>query len=295
MSAIKIRLAGYQPPSSILSQALRKLADGIARRAGGRVDIPLTENVTAAGQRADALLTMTEGDELDICYFSSSYLAARIPSLALFDRPFEFAERRAAYAELDGTNGRAIREAVAGSTGFHVLGFWDNGFRHISNARRPIRSPADCAGLRIRTVNNATHQAFFRRLGFEPVFIDIKDMVSAIAAGTVDAQENPLTNIVNFALQRYHRFVSLTGHIFGVALLLANRERFNGWPPEIKAAVQAAATDATAAQRLAAAAEDDACHRRLAAEGVEIIPASGLDRAAFLRTAGWDHAEAKIR
>jgi TRAP-type C4-dicarboxylate transport system substrate-binding protein len=238
---------------------------------------------------------MTEGDELDICYFSSSYLAARIPSLALFDRPFEFAERRAAYAELDGTNGRAIREAVAGSTGFHVLGFWDNGFRHISNARRPIRSPADCAGLRIRTVNNATHQAFFRRLGFEPVFIDIKDMVSAIAAGTVDAQENPLTNIVNFALQRYHRFVSLTGHIFGVALLLANRERFNGWPPEIKAAVEAAATDATAAQRLAAAAEDDACHRRLAAEGVEIIPASGLDRAAFLRTAGWDHAEAKIR
>ena len=112
------------------------------------------------------------------------------------------------------------------------------------------------------------HQAFFGRLGFEPVFIDIKDMVPAIAAGTVDAQENPLTNIVNFELQRYHRFVSLTSHIFGVALLLINRERFDGRPPEIQAAVQAAAAEATAAQRLTAAAEDDACHRRLVADGV---------------------------
>ena len=286
MSAINIRLAGYQPQRSILTQALRRLADGIAQHAGGSVDISLTDNITASGQRADALLAMTEGDELDICYFSSSYLAARVPSLALFDRPFAFAERPAAYVELDGATGRAIRDDVANTTGFRVLGFWDNGFRHISNARRPIRSPVDCAGLRIRTVNNAMHQAFFRKLGFEPLFIDIKDMVPAVADGTVDAQENPLTNIVNFRLQRYHRFVSLTSHIFGVALLLTNRERFNNWPPKIQAAVQGAAADATAAQRLAAAAEDDACHRQLAAEGVDIIPASGLDRAAFLHAAG---------
>ena len=286
MSAINIRLAGYQPPGSILSQALRKLADGIAQRAGGSVDISLTENVTAAGKRADALLAMIEGDELDICYFSSSYLAARVTSLALFDRPFAFVDRTTAYAELDGATGQAIRDEIAGATGFRVVGFWDNGFRHISNARRPIRTPADCAGLRIRTVNNATHQAFFKRLGFEPVFIDIKDMVPAIAAGTVDAQENPLTNIVNFKLQRYHRFVSLTSHIFGVALLLTNRERFDAWPPEVQAAVDAAAAEATAAQRLAAAAEDEACHRRLLAEGVDIVPAVDIDRAAFLHAAG---------
>ena len=286
MSATRIRIAGYQQPSSILSQALRRLADGIAQRAAGKVEISLTENVTAAGKRADALLAMTEADDLDICYFSSSYLAERVSSLELFDRPFAFADRREAYAKLDGATGRAIRDEAACTTGFRVLDFWDNGFRHISNARAPIRGPADCAGLRIRTVNNAMHQAFFRRLGFEPVFIDIKDMVPAVANGTVDAQENPLTNIVNFELQRYHRFVSLTSHIFGVALLLTNGERFNGWPPEIQAAVHAAAAEATTAQRLAAAAEDAACHRRLAAEGVDIVPPTGLDRAAFLRAAG---------
>ena len=74
--------------------------------------IALTDNITAAGRRADDLLAMTEGDELDICYFSSSYLAARVPSLSQFDRPFRFADRTAAYALLDGSAGRADRRAM---------------------------------------------------------------------------------------------------------------------------------------------------------------------------------------
>ena len=139
--------------------------------------------------------------------------------------------------------------------------------------------------MRIRTLDNAMHQAFFRRLGFEPVFLDVKDLVRATADGTVDAQENPLTNIVNFGLQRYHHFLSLTAHLFGVALLLTNRERFGRWPADVQAAIHVAAAEATAAQRLAAEAEDDICLRRLIAEGVDIVPAASLDRTAFRRAA----------
>ena len=131
------------------------------------------------------------------------------------------------------------------------------------------------------------HQAFFRRLGFEPVFIDIKDMVPAVADGSVDAQENPLTNIVNFGLQRYHRFVSLTAHMFGVALLLINRERFDGWPAECRLRFMPAASDATAGS---------ASRRR--SRGRSLLPPANrrrrrdrsrpasLDRAAFVRAAG---------
>ncbi len=281
MSALKIRLSGYQPAGSVLTRALHQFADALRQSLGARIDIALTDNITAAGRRADDLLAMTEGDELDICYFSSSYLAARVPSLALFDRPFQFAERGTAYARLDGATGDQIRDDVASATGFRVLGFWDNGFRHISNGRHPIRKPADCAGLRIRTLNNSMHQAFFRRLGFEPVFLDVAELARAVADGTVDAQENPLTNIVNFELQRHHRFVSLTAHLFGVALLLTNRGRFDAWPADIQAAVKAAAVAATLAQRREAEAEDDICYRRLIADGVDIIPAKGLDRTAF--------------
>lgn len=286
MSALRIRLAGYQPARSILTRGLHRITDALRESLGAQIDITLTESITATGRRADDLLTMVEGDELDICYFSSSYLTARVPSLGHFDQPFRFANRTAAHAELEGPLAQRLAEDVASATGFRLLGLWDNGIRHISNRQHSIRRLADCQGLRIRTVNNADHQAFFRRLGFEPVFIDISDLPGALADGTVDAQENPLTNIVNFEMQRHHRFASLTGHLFGVAVLLVNRRRFDGWPPEVRSAVEAAATAATTAQWRDAATEDDLCHTRLMAEGVQVLTAADIDLAAFKAAAG---------
>ena len=289
MPGLKLHFCGYQAGNSVHTQAMHGFADAIRQNPGTRVEVDVTDDITAAGRRADDLLAMTESGEIDGCYFSSSYLAARVPALGLLDRPFGFSSRAAVYEALAGPGGRQMAENVARQTGFHVLGFWDNGIRHISNARHPIRRPADCAGLRIRTLNNAEHQAFFRRLGFEPVFLDVKDLVKAAAEGTIDAQENPLTNILHFGLHRHHRFVSMTAHLFGVALLLVNRRRFEGWPDDVRDAVQNAAAAATATQRRRAAAEDDICARRLAAEGAEIIEACDLDRAAFQQAAGAFH------
>jgi C4-dicarboxylate-binding protein DctP len=282
MARLPIRIAGYQPAQSVHTRALHRLADSLPRET---VEVALTENITAGGRRADDLLRMTEGDELDIIYFSSSYLAARAPALDMFDRPFRFPDRAAAHALMDGPAAQPLKDNVAQATGFRVLALWDNGIRHISNRVHPIRNPADCTGLRIRTLDNAAHQAFFHRLGFEPCFIDVKDLVRAAADGTIDAQENPLTNILNFGLHRYHRFVSLTAHLFGVALLLVNRQRFEAWPAELRAAFEAAAAEATRAQWRDAAAEDDQCHRRLLAEGMQFVAADEIDRPAFERAA----------
>jgi C4-dicarboxylate-binding protein DctP len=285
MAAPKLRLCGYQPARSVHTRALHRFADLLRRALGPRIEIAVTDNITAEGRRADDLLALTESGEIDACYFSSSYLAARAPSLAPFDRPFGIPDRAAAYALLDGAEGERMREDVARSSGFRALGFWDNGIRHISNRRHAIRRPADCAGLRIRTLDNADHQAFFRRLGFAPVFLDVKDLARAAADGTIDAQENPLTNIVNFGLHRHHRHVSLTAHLFGVAVLLVNRCRFDGLPDDVRAATHAAAAAATALQRRDAAAEDELCRERLLAEGVQIVGAGELERAAFERAA----------
>jgi TRAP-type transport system periplasmic protein len=285
MAGLKLHFCGYQSANSVHTKALHVLADAARKPLGGGIEIAITENVTAEGRRADDLLAMTGSGEIDGCYFSSSYLAARVPALGLFDRPFGFAGRAAAYEVLDGPAGRQMAGDVARATGFRVLGFWDNGIRHISNARHPIRRPADCAGLRIRTLNNVDHQAFFRRLGFVPTFIDVKDLVRAAAEGTIDAQENPLTNILHFGLHRHHRFVSMTAHLFGVALLLVNRRRYEEWPDEVRRAVDEAAAAATATQRRAAAAEDDICAQRLAADGVAITEAHDLDHAAFEQAA----------
>ncbi len=121
----------------------------------------------------------------------------------------------------------------------------------------------------------------FRTLGFEPIWIDVADLPAAVELGVVDAQENPLTNLVNFGLHRHHRHISLTGHFAGVACVLVNRATFDAWPAEIRRLVTTATAEATTLQRKLAAAEDDRCLAILAAAGCTIIGRDELDIGAF--------------
>jgi TRAP-type transport system periplasmic protein len=142
------------------------------------------------------------------------YLAARVPERAVLDLPFTFDRRDRAHALLDGALGARLADRVAAATGYRVLGYSDNGFRHLTNRVRPIRTPGDCRGLRMRILASELHRAVFDRLGFEPVVLDVRELLAAVRAGTIDAQDNSLTNIYNFEIYRHHRHVTLTGHFF---------------------------------------------------------------------------------
>jgi TRAP-type transport system periplasmic protein len=274
---IELHFAGYQPARSVHTRGLYALRDAVTRHAGHALSIKVTDSVVSLGRKAADLLSMVESGELDGCYFASSYLAARVPALGVFDAPFQAGSRETIFGSLD----PALADQVAATTGYRVIGWWDNGIRHISNAVRPIRSPADCTGLHLRTLDNAQHQAAFRRCGFVPAFIDVADLARAVADGTVDAQENPLTNMVNFNVQAHHKHVSLTGHLLGIALLLVNRARYDALPGDARAALDSAARDSEAAQRTLAIAEDTECLRILAEAGVAVVPADQIDLTAF--------------
>lgn len=278
---ITLHFAGYQPARSVHTRGLHALRDSIAQRCGDTLRIEVTDNIVSSGRQAADLLSMVESGELDGCYFASSYLAGRVPALGMFDRPFEADSREAVFAELDDKTGATLANAIAEATGYHLLGWWDNGIRHISNAIRPIRAPADCVGLRLRTLDNAQHQAAFRRLGFQPQFIDVANLARAVAEGTVDAQENPLTNMVNFNLHVHHTHVSLTGHLLGIAPLLINRDRYQALSPQMQDALRAAARDSEARQRALAIGEDAECLRILAEAGVAVVPREAIDFQAF--------------
>jgi TRAP-type C4-dicarboxylate transport system substrate-binding protein len=224
---------------------------------------------------------MVEEGTIEVCYFASSYLAGRVASLGCFDKPFSVVDRARIYAELDGDLGARVAGDVAGHTGYRVLGFWDNGFRHISNRLRPIRNPGDCRGMRIRTLDNAMYQRVLSAVGFTPMVIDVKDLVRAVETHEVDAQENPLTNTMNFGLHRTHKHVSLTSHFHGVALLLANRAWFEALAPAMQLTLLAASANATAAQRQFAIAEDALCLEQLRRDGVAVVSAEEIDVAAF--------------
>jgi TRAP-type transport system periplasmic protein len=278
---IALRFGGYQPARSVHTRGLHALAESVGRRGTGQLEVEVTENVVSAGHKAGDLFDLVASGALDGCYFASSYLAGRVPALGVLDLPFQAGSRAAAFAALDGAGGALLAEAVAGAMPYRVLGYWDNGIRHISNGVRPIHTPADCARLRLRTLDSALHQAVFRAVGFRPEFIDVAELARAVAERRVDAQENPLTNMINFGLQAYHRHVSLTGHLLGVALVLVNRARFDALPEGLRGVLIDAVRESEVVQRAFAAEEDAACLKLLDEAGIVPVGPEAIDLAAF--------------
>jgi TRAP-type transport system periplasmic protein len=169
------------------------------------------------------------------------------------------------------------------STPYRLLGLWDNGFRHFTNKVRPIRTPADCRGLRIRSQMSELHAELFRALGFEPIQADVKQFTEEIAGGRFDAQENPLTNTYNFGVHNYHRYITLSGHLFGAAAFICKEERYQSWSQDLRAAVDSAARDATTYQHQLAGVEDAEILAKLDPSKNEVIRLTDAERAAFIK------------
>jgi len=272
-------MAGYQGERSVHTRALRELQSSLSSELFA---CEITPDVTRDGHRAADLLTLTEQGNLEICYFAASYLSHLAAEIELWDLPFLISNRNDGYALFDGTVGATIRERLESGSGYRVLGCWDNGFRHLTSARKAIRSPTDCAGQRIRAMGDAPqHMRLFEALGFTPIPLDVRELMPAIEAGTVDAQENPLTNIWNFRVHEHHRWITLTGHLFGPSLLLCNAAFYDGLADNERASLDNAAATATALQRRYAAAEDELIASRLTETDNEIISLTSSELGLF--------------
>ncbi len=282
MTPIELRFGGYQGPASVHTRAGNVFGEKLAGALGDSVKFTFDANIVERGRKASDLLSMVETGEIEGCYFSSSYLAGRVPELGIFDQHFVVPDRTRAYAILDGSLGRRLAALVEARTGYIVLDYWDNGFRHISTGRHPILQADDCKGLKIRTLANENHRRVFRSLGFEPHAIDVRDLPAAVADGTVDAQENPLTNIYNFKIHTTHKYITLTRHLLGVAMVLFNKDRIKSWPADFRGGVERALRHATASQRQFAEEDDRICAKKLIAEGTEIHALDSVQRETFI-------------
>jgi tripartite ATP-independent transporter DctP family solute receptor len=281
MKPVVIRLGGYQKPASIHTRACIRFGEVLQQEAGDKVDFQFVPDVLSLGHKSGDLPRMVESGELSMCYISSLRYAKWVPELALFDLPFQFPDRAAAYKVLDGKLGQSLKAKTAAQSPFRLLAYWDNGFRHFSNKVRPIRKPADCKGLRIRIQMSEVQAASLRLLGVEPVLEDIKIFVEQIGGDRFDGQDNPLTNIVNFNMHKHHRYITMSGHVYGVACLMANGAQYESWPTEIQRAVDTAAAEATVLQRQLAAAEDEEMLKRLDPAQNEVVKLTAEEHRAF--------------
>ncbi|MFT7475588.1 MAG: TRAP-type C4-dicarboxylate transport system substrate-binding protein [Verrucomicrobiales bacterium] len=273
-----IRVGGYAPQDSVHSRAVDKFAAEVDARTNGEAEVDIMYNVMDTGKPATALFDMLEAGELTWCYYSSSYLGSRVPELNALEVPFLFDSVGDAHGSLDGDFGSALGDAVRSRAGYEVLGFWDNGLRHLTNSARTIRSPEDCKGLRIRLQPNAIHEALTASWGMSPVSAELSAGIEMIKRGEVDAQENPLANTVAYGVD--HQHITLSAHLYGARGLFANPDEMSSLG-ELGDVVRGAATAAIAYQREAAAAYELELRQRLEAEGRSIIDLTTAERKAF--------------
>jgi TRAP-type C4-dicarboxylate transport system substrate-binding protein len=283
MGPIVVKLGGYQGPSSINTRGAVRFGEALKRELAERVQFELVGDVLALSRKSGDLPDMVESGELAMCYMSTVRFASAVPELKLLELPFVVRNRPAAIEALDGELGALFTQRMHESTPFRVLGFWDNGFRHFTNRVRPICTPADCKGLRIRTQMSELHAEALATMGFEPIPVDIKEFVEQAGTDRFQAQENPLTNTFHFGVQRLHRFITLSGHLFGASAFICNAKLYESWPTDVQQAVERAAREATDLQRKLAAQEDEDILAQVDPRQNEVIKLSPAEHDAFVK------------
>src|SRR5712692_6513860 len=147
MSApIHIRMGGYGPAGTSFSRGLKLIGDRLLAAFGDEVEVKYVWNIMDLGYRAEDILWLVEHGLLTLGYQSSSYLTDRVPELGFVDLPFLFARTEAARAAVDGALGQLLAGKIEERVNYRILGYFENGFRHLSNSLRPVHVPADLAG-----------------------------------------------------------------------------------------------------------------------------------------------------
>src|SRR6185436_19838489 len=268
---IQIRMGGYGPPKTTCSRALKVMGDALEREFGKDVDPKYIWNVMDLGYQGGDLLWMAEHGILTLSYQSTSYLADRVPELEFADLPFLFEDLEHARRAMDGGLADWLtRKIEARIPGYRVLGYFENGYRHISNKLRPVHKLEDLAGMRVRLMPGKVHNQSFGLLGAVPFSLDLKPGLEAIVAGAVDAQDNPLANTVDYGAHKVHQYHTLTGHCYLSRGIYLNRAQFESWPRELQEGIQSAAREAILVQRELAVEEEKVALKAIEDAGGEV-------------------------
>jgi tripartite ATP-independent transporter DctP family solute receptor len=282
---VTLRYATSLPEESAYYKGAVALAQAADELSRGRLQIKIFANAQLGTDR-----DMIEGMQLgsiDLASPSTGAMGSVLPAATVLDLPYIFDDYAHAYRVLDGPVADQLHKLFDGK-GFHPLGWWEIGFRNLTNNKRPVRTPADVKGLKLRTLPSAVHQTAWSLAGAQPVALDFTEVYNALNTGVVDGQENPFNIILTGKLYEVQKHLSLTQHVYGAAPTSVSDKTWAKLPPDLQQALRAAVARSVVAQRKAASGDVDAQLKKLVDFGMQVV--RDPDREAF-RTAmkpAWD-------
>ncbi|OGB44048.1 MAG: hypothetical protein A2461_04250 [Burkholderiales bacterium RIFOXYC2_FULL_59_8] len=246
VSADTLRFASESPRTDTQSIAGQRFNELLKTKTNGALDIKIFADSSLGAFQA--AIAGVRGGTIDMAVSGSANFGGMVPLLGIFDIPFMFKDTAHAYRVLDGKVGQDMLDKL-GEFGMKGLAFWDNGWREMTNNLRPINTPADVKGIKIRTTGSPAHIEAFKLLGANPLPMPLAELYTALEMKTVDAQEHPLGVLWSAKLYEVQKHLSLTNHAYSALIVVMNKAKFDALPPAQQKALVEAAREAGQYQR----------------------------------------------
>lgn len=224
----------------------QKFAELVAARSGGKIKVKLFPGGQLGGDVQT--ISAVQGGTIEVSVLNSGILQSLSKEFAVFDFPFLFANPQEADAVTDGAFGQGLHAKLA-PRGLVGLGYWDLGFRNITNSKHPITRVEDIAGLKLRVIQSPIYVDIFTALGANPTPLAWPEVYSALEQKAVDGQENPNTTIRTAKLNEVQKHLSQTRHVYNPQSLIFSKKLWDTLSADERKIISDAAAEATAYQR----------------------------------------------
>jgi tripartite ATP-independent transporter DctP family solute receptor len=249
------------------AQALKYFADQLSSRSGGK----LSARIYTSGALGNdiSMTSALRGGTLEMTIPDSSTLVSLVKPFGVLNLPLTFNNEKEADGVLDGPFGQKLLAKLP-EKGLIGLGFWENGFRHVTNSRRPVQRAEDFAGLKLRVIQSPLFLDTFNALGANATPMPFTELYSAMEQAAVDGQENPPATILASKFYEVQKHLVLSRHMYSAWVLLMSKKTWDGLSAEEQKIVQDAAREATLYERKTIRAFSDTALGDLKKAGMQI-------------------------
>ena len=263
------KLANNSPVTHPQTVRQQEAIDRIKNATGGRMEFALFPN-NQLGSDTDMLSQLRSG-ALDFFTLSGLILATLVPAAAINGIGFAFKDYDQVWKAMDGSLGAYVRAETEKRGLIGMEKMWDNGYRQITSSTRPIKTPQDLQGFKIRVPVSPLWTSMFQAFGAAPTSINFSEVYSALQTKIVEGQENPLTLIQIAKLYEVQKYLSMTGHMWDGFWMLANKRSFQALPPDIQQIVARELNRSAEDERADIAKLNDTVAADLKANGLEFF------------------------
>ena len=271
-----VRVSYVVPKDHPFGLGVDKFSQLVAARTGGKMKVRGFPD----GQLGAEVQTLSsaKGGVLEMAVVSTAATATTVKEFGLFDLPYLFNDHKEADAVLDSPVGRHALDKLT-DTGLIGLCYWENGFRHVTNSRRPIQKLEDFKGLKIRTIQNPVFVDVFNTLGANATPMAFTEVYNALESKAIDGQETPYNSIYTSRFFEVQKYVSATGHIYGAAVVVVSRKFWDTLSGDEKKAMQTACSEARDYERSVNREQDPKLLAELKAKGMQYNDLPAAERA----------------